>query len=161
MFTFTAQSTDDTLAPGYYVAEVRDAIEGTSKKSGAPMIRLQLSVFGETKTEEVRAYLVSSPNALWRVQQFLYAIGRDIKPGDVIALDENDLIGRRLIVETTLRDGDKQGVQFPEIERFMRESDVHFMGPKPVSNVPQNTRRPATPKGRLPGPEVGDDDIPF
>lgn len=163
MFTFTAKTDGKSesydLAPGYYVAEVRDAIEKKAK-SGNPMIELHLSVRGENGIVGVRDYLVFSDKAIWKIEQFLYAIGKDLKPGDNISVDENDLIGRLLTVETTLENGDKQGVQFPKIERFMRDADAPFRGPKPVSNVPQNART-APAKGRMAEPDMEDDDIPF
>lgn len=164
MLTFTAEKTgaptDYDLAPGFYEARVEDAVEKVAKSSGNPMIEATLGVMGPNGKVKVRVYLTFASTTLWKVEQFLYAIGDDLKPGQSVAVDATALIGRSLWVETALRDGDKAGVQFPEVERYLRKGDAPYAGPKPeAARAAEDPRRAAMKSAPI--PELDDDDIPF
>lgn len=164
MLTFTVEKTgaptDYDLAPGFYEARVEDAVEKVAKSSGSPMIEATLGVMGPNGKAKVRVYLTFAPKSFWKVEQFLYATGDDLVPGQSVAVDATALVGRSLWVETSLRDGEKAGVQFPEVERYLRKGDAPYAGPKPeAARAAEDPRRTAMKSAPI--PELDDDDIPF
>lgn len=81
------------LEAGEYPFEVADAKEKTAK-SGNAMIELRLKV-GDDHPATVFDNLVFTPNAFWKIDQFLKAIGKHPGEGEDIDVEPFDLIGEK------------------------------------------------------------------
>ena len=83
---------DKPLLPaGEYDATVKYAVEETSK-SGNPMIKIILTVYGSGIEADVFDYLVSSPAVLYKVKNFCKSAGIDFDRGELnveVCMEQN------------------------------------------------------------------------
>lgn len=110
---FTPKTDDELnkerlLPEGEYDAEVTRAKDDKSKTSGADMIKLTLTVYGPDGLGRlIDDYLVSTPNAVFKVNQFAKAAGLKEKyDSGVITAD--DCVGRGVRVKVGYDEGDGQ-----------------------------------------------------
>lgn len=162
MITYTAVSNGQGygvhLAPGYYPCRIHNAEEKTSSK-GNDQVALTLYVGDQRGLEIVNEYLTFSEKALWKIDQFCYAIGDDPTPGKSIVIDATMLIGRTCWVKTReeeieTRNGNR--VTVSKVDHFLRRDQVPVGDPEPVRQ--QAPVQPSAPVGM---PHESDDDIPF
>lgn len=166
MITYTPTSDgraqNYNLAPGYYQASVADASEAWSKANNA-MITLELRVSGPEGRTKILDNLVLTERAAWKIDQFRFALGERVTPGEAVNIDPATWIGKTLWVKTTLEPGQKNpDVEFPRIEQYLREEDCPMKGPLPPRPKPVAPQRQSRPVGgALPPSPNYDDDIPF
>lgn len=185
MFTYTAktngQSMSYRLEPGYYRARIHEA-EETRSKAGADMVKLTLWVEGPEGYCTINEYLVNMDSTVWKIDQFMSAIGREVEPGKQLIVDANQLIGKTCWVKTIEEESEKEGKTYinPRVERFMREDKVpdYILNPQtPAQTTPRQQgpthfgydskgRRvegnsPSTMKPVAQMPHEDEDDIPF
>ena len=78
------------LPAGDYDFEVINAEESVSRKSGADMIELTLTVGGRKMFDR----LIFTEKSEWRVDAFLASTGREIVDGEEVEITADDLIGK-------------------------------------------------------------------
>lgn len=86
---------EHSVPPGDYTLRVIDAAEDTSKE-GNDMIRLRLRVIHDDDGREgpvLFDYLVITPKAAWKIDQFLAACGHAPDEGEEVHLDVGHMIG--------------------------------------------------------------------
>lgn len=140
---FTFQTTTDGSAsaydhvqPGWYEAVVLAAAEKQSK-GGSPMIELNLGVdVGRAKPFEMRAWLVLSQKAAWKIEQFLAATGKRFGVGEQLSIDARECEGKRLCVTLCNRLMDRGGL-WPDILDFRRREDCPRLGAMEVGEYEQ------------------------
>ena len=92
------------------------------------MIELDLGVEVGRKTPfELRAWLVLTTNAAWKIEQFLAATGRRFAVGEQLSIDARSCEGKRLCVTLCNRVTDRGGL-YPEIMDFRRREDCPRLG---------------------------------
>lgn len=131
---FTFQTTTDGSAsaharvqPGWYEAVVLAAAEKQSK-NGSPMIELNLGVdVGRMRPFELRAWLVLTTKAAWKIEQFLAATGKRFGAGEQLSIDARECEGKRLCVTLCNRVTDKGGL-YPDVFDFRRREDCPRIG---------------------------------
>ena len=114
------------LAPGFYPARVQTA-EETQSKNGAPMIKLEIIAMGTEGTETLHEYLTFMEKAVWKVDQFRYAIGEDVTPGKTVAVDARALVGRECWVcleEEEVQTKEGKLIKVSRVRRYYRSEDV-------------------------------------
>lgn len=120
-------ATHDRVQPGWYEAVVLSATEKQSK-GGSPMIELNLGVdVGRMKPFELRAWLVLTTAAAWKIEQFLAATGKRFAKGEQLSIDARECEGKRLCVTLCNRVTDKGGL-WPDILDFRRREDCPRLG---------------------------------
>lgn len=173
-------ATHDRVQPGWYEAVVLSAVEKYSR-GGSPMIEMNLGVdVGRHKPFELRAWLVLTTSAAWKIEQFLAATGKRFGAGEQLSIDARTCEGKRLCVTLCNRVTDKGGL-WPDILDFRRREDCPRMGAMNAEELyqwgllPDGTRKPlsqavnealdepAAARGTTPQPmpHEEDDDIPF
>jgi hypothetical protein len=151
------------LRPGYYKAEITDAIEKTSK-AGNEMMELSLLVeepkpyYGAT----LRDYIVAGEKTKWKVNQVLAAIGMSLEEGESGELEPKHVVGKTVIVRVEFEpDRKDSSKEWPRVKTYLwgDRADEVDLGPdapqQPVKNAPQVSHTSAE---QL---EMADDDIPF
>lgn len=115
------------LDPGDYRFKVVNATEKKAQKSGNPMIELESRVLNPDGTEGRKVYdnLVFTEKALWKVDQFLAAIGAHPGAGKSVQLDAEDLIGREFRAKVIIGQNDK-GQDRNEIESYLFGEEEGF-----------------------------------
>lgn len=152
MFTFQT-TTDgsaaarDRVQPGWYEAVVLSAVEKFSR-GGSPMIEMNLGVdVGRHRPFELRAWLVLTTSAAWKIEQFLAATGKRFAKGERLGVDARSCEGKRLCVTLCNRVTDRGGL-WPEIFDFRRREDCPHMGAMDAQELeqwgllPDGTRKP-------------------
>lgn len=115
------------LEPGDHRFKIVNATEKTARNSGNPMIEVESRVINPDGSEGRKIYdnLVFTEKALWKIDQFLAAIGAHPGKGKKITLDAEDLIGRefraQVIITKDNKDRDRN-----EIESYLFEEDESF-----------------------------------
>lgn len=107
------------LAAGGYDFKVIDAEEKFSK-AGNQMIELTLRCGDLADGPKVWDYLVFAEKALWKVDQFMAAIGHGGKPGDSLEIDADNLIGETGRVTLAVEKNDK-GREVNKVESYVFE----------------------------------------
>lgn len=136
MFTYTAKTNGEgiayQLAPGYYEARIHEAEEGRSS-AGNDVIWLTLWVLGPEGYVTIKESLVFMDSVLWKVDQFVKALGREVEPGKQIVIDAAQLVGRTLWVKTKEEESvsKKDGKTYinPRVDRYLLAEKVPFQGP--------------------------------
>lgn len=114
------------LEPGEYTFRVVNATQKQSK-AGNPMIEVEARHVQDDGSEGRKIYdnLVFTEKALWKVDQFLAAVGKHPGEGKEITLDAEDMIGlefrAKVGVEKDNKDRDRNFVEsyvFEEEEGF-------------------------------------------
>lgn len=115
------------LDPGDYRFRVVNATEKTARESGNPMIEIEARVLNPDGSEGRKIYdnLVFTEKALWKIDQFMAAIGAHPGEGKTINIDAEDLIGREFRatvgIEKDRKDRDRNVIEsylFGEEEAF-------------------------------------------
>lgn len=158
------------LAPGFYPARVQTA-EETQSKNGAPMIKLELIAMGTEGTETLHEYLTFMEKAVWKVDQFRYAIGEEVIPGKTVAVDARALVGRECWVcleEEEVQTKEGKLIKVSRVRRYYRTEDVPrqqapAQPPAKKSLLEQATGKSYGSKSGIKSFSVDDeaDDIPF
>lgn len=141
MITYTPQtdgvSVTYQLIPGYYKARIQRAEEKASAK-GNDMIKLTIWAEGPEGYCSIIEHLVFTEKAIWKVDQFLHAIGREVEPGKPVIVDTVDLIGRECWVKTkerTVPGRDSNGdLIVPYVDRYLRADEVPSRAESPVAH---------------------------
>lgn len=158
------------LAPGFYPARVQSA-EETQSKTGAPMIKIDLVAMGQEGTENLHEYLSFLDKAIWKVDQFRYAIGEEVIPGKTVAVDARSLVGRECWVrleEEEVQTKDGKAIKVSRVRRYFRQEDLPSVQAAPKQAEKKSLLERAT--GKTYGSKSGiksfsadddADDIPF
>lgn len=132
-YTAGAGSTrKDKVAAGEYNLAVKDAAEKTSS-NGNPMIELKLDVLGPVNGDQfdedsgplIYDNLVFTQNAFWKIDQFRNAIGEEVKEGEEVDIDPDDLIGATLTAHVVVGKNDK-GMERNEIGAYLTGEENPF-----------------------------------
>lgn len=139
------------IEPGIHEFTVVNAQE-TQSKAGNDMISLELQVGDEGAT--VFDNLVSTPKALWKIEQFCKCVGLDFSRNE---LNETDCIGMAGKADFYLGEPKQNGKQYIEVAEYL----------PPTGYTEQPATGPATgpatkskPVQETVAPSI-DDDIPF
>lgn len=150
----TPDSPREPLEPGRYPFEVVDA-EETISKNNSEMIELKMKVPG--RGNHVWDNLVFVAKAFWKIDQFLAAIGTEIKPGAEVDVQPSKLIGKRGIfvvgVEQTTAGNDRN-----RVERYVLPEDYDDDDRFAMEQGASSPRGESSPTG---DDTEDDGDIPF
>jgi hypothetical protein len=145
------------VPPGKYEVEIVKATEKTSQ-SGNAMIKLECEIIlGPDKKGPVCwDFLVFTPKASWKIDQFLASIGRKVVAGENVEVEALDLIGKLGVVEVGEEDGSTNPDQkFNNIERWIfGDEQAKWRAPKADAHIVAKSN------GYAPTPDETDD-IPF
>lgn len=96
------------IKEGRYSFKVANANETTSKNSGNPMIKVELSVnVGYMKAITINDYLVGIASCLFKVKQFCDCVGIDFNNGNLEIDDVLGAMGEAIFVNETGDNGKK------------------------------------------------------
>lgn len=138
-FTFTTSNSYDmagpigggAVAPGWYQAIVTEAVETRSKTSGNPMLDMTLQVaVSKTRTINIRhCCLVLTSAAVWKIEQFLAATGKQFAKGEQISISAQEVEGKKLWVQIYNEpDRDNPERLYARVEAYMRKEDTPHPG---------------------------------
>ena len=149
----------ESAKPGVYPFDVIAADEGVSK-TGNDMItvQLQIDVPGRDNPITVYDYLVSTPKALFKIEQFCDAVGLDFKSGD---LEPENILGLSGKAKFILDKPNDNGDRYLKVKQYI--SDKGFQE-QPKNNLThaQQAKLETARAGVSNAPEPkDDDDIPF
>lgn len=120
-----------TTPAGFYPAKIVGAEEKYSR-GGKPMLQLTLEVDpgGTAKTVDLKEYLLLTPEASWKIEQYMAAIGMQFGSGQDVTISASDFLGGQLFVLTF----NEPGVKNPErlymkAMKAFRARDVKAAGP--------------------------------
>lgn len=115
------------LEPGDYRFKVVNATEKNARESGNPMIELEARVINPDGSEGRKIYdnLVFTQSALWKVDQFMAAIGTHPGEGKSITIDAEDLVGREFRAKVKIGQNNK-GQDRNEIESYLFGEEEGF-----------------------------------
>lgn len=140
------------IKPGEYGFTVSGAIEAQSE-AGNDMIAIELlvDVPGRDNPLKVFDYLVATPKALFKIQQFCDAVGLDFAANE---LDADSIIGLAGRAKFVLGAPKQNGNRYLEVRQYLKPAGFteQPVGAQPQQIVNNNTT-PATP--------LSGDDIPF
>lgn len=124
----------DLLPAGVYPARVVKAEEGVSK-AGNPMMALSLLCTDEEtgRRATVRDYLVLSESTLWKVDQFMGAIGKLPKEGEVVAVLPHLIVGASCYVRLGVERGERRDFNRCEALLSAEEGLAQKAGPSSSS----------------------------
>lgn len=111
MFTYKSNGQPDAfgfLPAGVYPAIVIKAEEKTSK-SGNPMLVVSLKAMdknGESTT--VQEYLASTEKSIWKIDNFMWAIGICPQAGQTVSIMPNQIIGKSCYVRVGVEKGESR-----------------------------------------------------
>lgn len=152
------------LRPGFYKAEITDAIEKTSK-AGNEMMELDLLVqepkayYGST----LRDYIVAGEKTRWKVNQVLAAIGMKLEEGESGDLEPKHVVNKSVIVRVEMEpDRQEPSKEWPRVKTYLwgdRAEEVD-LGPD-AQEAPAKVVAPVTNTQKEAELELADDDIPF
>ncbi len=115
------------VEPGEYTVRVADAKQTVSKK-GNDMIELKIKVIHPDRTEGpgLFDYLVFSEKALWKVDQFLAAVGMHPGEGEAFDVEPDDLIGKECTAELEQETNDKGNTSMKVARYFAADDEIPF-----------------------------------
>ena len=89
----------ETPKPGVYTAVIDD-VTAKKSKSGSPMLEVVIKIIGpNSKGAKVWDYILTEQeNTMWKLDQFLQALGKATKSKRKFTLDTDDIIGDRVKV---------------------------------------------------------------
>lgn len=153
------------LRPGFYKAEITDAIEKQSK-AGNEMMELDLLVeepkayYGST----LRDYIVAGEKTRWKVNQVLAAIGMRLEEGESGDLEPKHVVGKTVIVRVEMEpDRNDSTKEWPRVKTYLwgdRAAQVE-LGPDDAPAPAAKNAAEVTNTSKDAEPELADDDIPF
>jgi hypothetical protein len=110
------------LEPGDYRFRIVNATQKTARESRNEMIEIEARVINSDGTEGRKIYdnLVFTEKALWKVDQFMAAIGVHPGEGREITIDAEDLIGREFRATVRISKDNK--------DRDRNEIDAYLFG---------------------------------
>jgi hypothetical protein len=154
------------LRPGFYKAEITDAIEKTSK-AGNEMIELDLLVqepkafYGST----LRDYIVAGEKTRWKINQVIAAIGMRLEEGESGDLEPKHVVGKTVIIRVEFEPDRKDASkEWPRVKTYLwgdraDEVDLGPDAPEPAAkSAPAVTNTAPAQDAQL---ELEDEDIPF
>ena len=152
------------LRPGYYKAEITDAIEKTSK-AGNEMMELDLLV-QEPKAfygGSLRDYSVAGEKTKWKVSQVLAAVGMDLEEGESGDLEPKHVVGKTVIIRVDMEpDRNDSSKEWPRVKSYLWGDRADQVDLGPDAPEPAAKSAPAvTNTAKDAELELADDDIPF
>jgi hypothetical protein len=155
------------LRPGFYKAEITDAIEKTSK-AGNEMIELGLLVeepkayYGST----LRDYIVAGEKTRWKINQVIAAVGMRLEEGESGDLEPKHVVGKTVIIRVEFEPDRKDASkEWPRVKTYLwgDRADEVDLGPDAPDQpaAPAKVVAPVTNTLKEADLELADDDIPF
>lgn len=150
------------LRPGFYKAEITDAIEKQSK-AGNEMMELDLMVlepkafYGST----LRDYIVAGEKTRWKVNQVLAAIGMKLEDGESGDLEPKHVVNKSVIIRVDMEpDRQDSSKVWPRVKSYLwgDRADEVDLGPDSPEQ-PAKVASPVTNTAKQ--EEFSDEDIPF
>lgn len=124
MFTYKSNGQPDTfgfLPAGVYPAIVTKAEEKTSK-SGNPMLVVSLKAMGRSgESTTVQEYLASTEKSIWKIDNFMWAIGICPQAGQTVTVMPNQITGKKCYVRVGVEKGDTR--DFNNCQEVMSEEE--------------------------------------
>lgn len=144
-FSYNPKDANSVLPEGEYEASILSVKEGTSQNSGAPMLTVTFTVYGEDRTPQLRDWIVN-PSTLWKLKKLAEALGKldEFNGGEWLPEE-----GANLRVKLSVEDDPNYGEQ---------NRITGYLADKP-SGKPRTQRKPAA-AGATHTP-ISEDDIPF
>lgn len=150
------------LRPGFYKAEITDAIEKQSK-AGNEMMELDLMVL-EPKAfygSSLRDYIVAGEKTRWKVNQVLAAIGMKLEDGESGDLEPKHVVNKSVIIRVDMEpDRQDSSKVWPRVKSYLwgDRADEVDLGPD-APEQPAKVASPVTNTAKQ--EEFSDEDIPF
>lgn len=111
---------EDTLSPGLYEFQIKEAFEILSK-AGNPMFKIVLNVENSDGLGcDIHDYLVLTTQCRWKLKQFAKSCGLEDKLKEGI-INEEDLIGKKGECETKIEKTDNG--DFLKIKKYIINSN--------------------------------------
>ena len=112
---FSGVKSFEAVPAGSYHVQVTSFTEETSKTSGNPMLKLELTIqTGEFTGQKVFTNLSLQPQALWKLKSFLDAVGMETE--GAVDIDTNAVLGRELSVSVTVEE--YEGKNNNKVDKF-------------------------------------------
>lgn len=138
------------IKEGRYFFKVANANEQISKTSGNEMLKLVLAIkINDYNSIEVFDYLVNTPKALFKIEQFCKSVGLDFNNGNLVIDDVLGTSGEAIFMyEPDISTGRK----YLKVQKYVSQSEV-----KPaVDDVPTGQSN-----DEVLNTPVSADDLPF
>ena len=131
------QLADEAMLPeGVYDFTIDKATDTTSKKTGDPMIAVEMTLFSDKGDRRIKDWLMEK--MAWKLKHFAFSVGLG-KEYEAGTLDATALVGRS--GKVTLKKGKPQGDFAPrnEVRDYVVPSEAEASTTKPANRVPAPT----------------------
>jgi hypothetical protein len=136
MPTYTQSKPRETyfVEPGKYQIEITEGIEGISKKSGYPYIKLtcRVKLADGSEGPEISYYMNFTPESAYYNDKVRQALGQAVVPGEDVNIEAEDFVGMSAWVILGEEPGSTNpDMRFNTIKKWIKANEPAKAGVKP------------------------------